>query len=373
MEWWQLLLVTFGALMVLMAIGMPVAFAFLAISAVCAFFLWNGVAGLNQLVFSVMDSVTHFTILPIPLFILMGELLFRSGIAAKQVDVLESWIGGIPGRLSLMAVGGGAMFSTLTGSGMAGTAMLGKILVPDMERRGYQKPMTLGPVLGSGGLAILIPPSALGVLLAAIAGISVGEFLVGIIVPGLLVASLYASYIVIRCYLQPELAPPYLSERKSLWPRLRDTLAYVFPIVLIVFLVIGLIFFGIATPTEAAALGTVGAFVLAAAYGGLGWQMVKESLQSTLSTTVMMLMILTGSTAFSQILAFSGATTGPRRPGDGPRGEPNLRRADHADRADCARRVHGAVVDHVGDRPDLIFRLSRDSVCPHFGSVRLCC
>ncbi len=264
MEWWLTLLIIFAALMVLLAIGLPVAFAFLSINVVGAFLLWNGAAGLTQLTLSVMASVTHFTILPVPLFILMGEIKFRSGIAAKQMDVLDSWMGRIPGRLSLMAVGDGTMFATLTGSAMAGTAMLGKILVPDMEARGYKKPMTLGPILGSGGLAIMIPPSALGVLLAAIGNFSVGGFLMGIVIPGLLMAVLYTAYIMIRCSLQPELAPVYQTGDKQLWPKIRDTLKYVFPLAAIVFLVIGLILMGVATPTESAALGTIGAFVLAA-------------------------------------------------------------------------------------------------------------
>ncbi len=310
MEWWTILLIIFGALIVLMAIGVPVAFAFLSINVVGAYFFWNGWVGLNQLVLSVSDSVTHFTVLPVPLFILMGEVMFRSGIATKQMEVLDSWFGRVPGRLSLMAVGGGTMFATLTGSGMAGTAMLGKLLVPDMEARGYKKPMTLGPILGSGGLAIMIPPSALGVLLAAIGNFSVGAFLVAIILPGLLMGIAYATYIVVRCTLQPELAPAYDKAKQPLLPKIGNTLLYVFPLAAIVFLVIGLMFLGVATPTEAAALGAVGTFLLAALYRGLNWSVIAESLKSTLQTTVMMFMILTGSTAFGQILAITGASAG---------------------------------------------------------------
>ena len=309
-EWWIVLLLIFGALVVLLAIGVPVAFAFLGINVVGVFLFWNGFAGFNQLVLSVSASVAHFSILPVPLFILMGEVMFRSGIASKQMEVLDSWFGRVPGRLSMMAVGGGTMFATLTGSGMAGTAMLGKLLVPDMEKRGYAKPMTLGPILGSGGLAIMIPPSALGVLLAAIGDFSVGDFLIAIIVPGLLMGVLYALYILVRCSLQPHLAPPYDIPPQPLLPKIGNTLLYVFPLAAIVFLVIGLIFLGVATPTESAALGAAGTFVLAALYRGLKWNVVTESLKSTLGTTVMMFMILTGSTAFGQILAFTGASRG---------------------------------------------------------------
>jgi tripartite ATP-independent transporter DctM subunit len=309
-EWWVVLLVIFGALVALLLIGVPVAFAFLAINVVGVFVFWNGFAGFNQLVLSVSASVTHFAILPVPLFILMGEVMFRSGIASKQMEVLDSWFGRVPGRLSMMAVGGGTMFATLTGSGMAGTAMLGKLLVPDMQRRGYAKPMTLGPILGSGGLAIMIPPSALGVLLAAIGDFSVGDFLIAIIIPGLLMGVGYATYILIRCSLQPHLAPPYDIPPQPLLPKIGNTLLYVFPLAAIVFLVIGLIFLGVATPTESAALGAAGTFVLAFMYRGLNWDVVTASLKSTLGTTAMMFMILTGSTAFGQILAFTGASRG---------------------------------------------------------------
>jgi tripartite ATP-independent transporter DctM subunit len=310
MGWVELVIIGFGILLVCFAVGMPVAFAFLIINVVGAWVFWNGAAGLNQLVLSVMESVTHFGLLPVPLFIIMGEVLFRSGIASKLMDVLASWIGRVPGRLSLMAVGGGTLFATLTGSGMAGTAMLGKILVPEMEKHGYKKPMSLGPILGSGGLAIMIPPTALGVLLAALANISIGDFLVAIVVPGLLMAVIIALYVVIRCTLQPDLAPLYDVPPQPLGTKIKNTAIYVFPMLVIVFLVVGLVFLGIATATEAAALGALGSFVLAYLYKGLNWAIVAQTLKSTLGTSCMFLMILTGSTAFSQLMAFTGATGG---------------------------------------------------------------
>lgn len=310
MDWLPTLAMIFGALLALMVLGVPIAFAFLAVNVVGAYVFWNGAAGLGQLVLSVYDSVTTFALLPVPLFVLMGELMFRSGIAGRLMDVLDSWIGRMPGRLSVMAVGGGTLFATLTGSAMAGAAMLASLLVPEMEKRGYHRSMTLGPILGSGGLAILIPPSALAVLLAAIANISVGDFLVAIIVPGILTAIAFVLYIVIRCRISPELAPAYDLPRVPLAQRLRNTLLYGLPLVVVVFLVVGLMFLGVATATESAAAGALGCLLLSWAYGGLNRRMLAESLKSTLGVTVMMLMIITGSTAFSQILAFTGASSG---------------------------------------------------------------
>ena len=169
----------------------------------------GGEAGLHQLIVSIFYSVTTFAFLPIPLFILMGEVLFHSGSAPMMIDTLDKWMGRLPGRLGLLAVAGGTLFATLTGSSMSSTAMLGSTLVPEMEERGYKKPMSLGPILGSSGLAVMIPPSALAVFLAAIAEISIRQTLLGIIVPGLLMAGLYSAYIIIRCWLHPYLAPTY--------------------------------------------------------------------------------------------------------------------------------------------------------------------
>lgn len=310
MEWWMILALIFIGLMFLFIIGMPVAFSFLLINIIGVYLLWGGEAGLTQLIRSVYRSVSTFSLLPVPLFILMGEIMFRSGIAPKMMDTLDKWLGRIPGRLSMLAIGGGTLFSTLSGSAMAGCAMLGSVLVPEMEKRGYKKQMSIGPILGSGGLAIMIPPSALGVLLASLSRISVGGMLMAIILPGIIMALLYTIYIVIRCLLQPELAPSYEVERTPLKEKIILTCKYVLPLGGIVFLVIGLMFVGIATPTESAALGALGCFLLVFIYKGFDWKTVSSSISHTLRITVMMFMIMTGAMAFSQILAFSGASSG---------------------------------------------------------------
>ncbi len=310
MEWWLILLIIFSALVILFVLGVPVAFAFLFVNVIAVYAFWGGGAGLSQMILSIYESVTIFALLPVPLFVLMGEVMFRSGIAPRMMDVLDKWLGRLPGRLSLLAVGGGTLFAALSGSAMAGAAMLGSVLVPEMDKRGYKKPMSLGPILGSGGLAIMIPPSALGVLLAALGRFSVGRFLIAIIIPGLIMAVLYGAYVIGRCWLQPHLAPSYAVRPTSLLEKIRATLRYVLPLSSIVFLVVGLIFLGIATPTEAAALGALGCLALAFIYRGLSWEILKSSVTGTLQVTIMMLMILTGSTAFAQILAYTGASQG---------------------------------------------------------------
>jgi len=289
---------------------MPVAFSFLLVNIVFMFLFWGGQAGLEQLIESLFVSVASFTLLPIPLFIIMGEVMFRSGVAPRMMDALDKWLGRLPGRLGLLAVGGGTLFGTLSGASMASTAVLGSVLVPEMEKRGYKKPMSLGPILGSGGLAIMIPPSNLAVLLGAVGEISVGRILIAIIIPGLLMAILYATYIIMRCRLQPSIAPAYDIIPPSLSDKLISTVRYVLPLGFIVFLVVGLIFLGVATPSEAAATGALGTFILAAFYRKLSWDVVKKSVSSTLQVTVMMFMIIAGATAFSHVIAYSGASHG---------------------------------------------------------------
>jgi tripartite ATP-independent transporter DctM subunit len=310
MEWWQIFSILIGGLIVLMLIGMPVAFAFLSMNTIFAFFMWGGLSGLDGVIRGIFDSITKFSLLPLPLFILMGEAMYNSGLVQKLIDALDKLLGRMPGRLGLLALGGGTLLSTLTGASMGSTAMLGSTLVPEMEKRGYKKPMSLGPILGSGGLAIMIPPSALAVLFGAIGEMSIGRLLIAIILPGILMACLYAAYIVIRCWLQPEIAPPYDVEAIPLAEKLLALIKYVLPLGVIVFLVVGVIFVGIATPTEAAATGCLGTFLLAAAYRSLTWDMVRKSFRNAFKITIMMLMIIAAATVFSQIMAFSGATAG---------------------------------------------------------------
>ncbi len=311
MEWWLVLIILLGGLLFLFFIGVPVAFAFMVINIIGFFIFGGGEPGIISLILSMYASVTKFILLPIPLFILMGEVMFLSGIAYNMMDTLDKWFGRLPGRLSLLAVGSGALFSTLSGASIASAAMLGSVLVPEMQKRGYKNEMTVGPIMAGGTLAMMIPPSALGVALAAIGQFSVGDFLIAIIIPGCILAIIKALYIVLRCAMRPDLAPAYeLGKRASFSEKINLTLRYVFPLVFIVFLVVGVIFIGVATPTEAAALGAMGCFILCIIYGKLRWEIVKKSVGQAARVSVMMLMIFTGSSAFSEILAFTGATHG---------------------------------------------------------------
>ena len=310
MDWPIALLIMFGLLIALMATGMPIAFAFMITCVIGSVLFWGGAVGLDQLSMSVFSSVTTFALLPIPLFVLMGNIIFESGVGLKMVDAVDKILGSLPGRLSLLAIGAGTLLGTMIGISGGSIAILGRSLVPEMTKRGYQKPMSLGPVVASGTLATLIPPSALAVFLGAIGQVSVGQLLMAIIVPGLLLAALFATYIIIRCKFQPSIAPSYKVARVSFLGKVNVTVRYIMPLAIVIFAVIGVVFVGIATPSEAAAFGAVACFLLAVLYKRFNLTLVKNSAVSTIEITVMVLMIVVGSITFSRILATSGAITG---------------------------------------------------------------
>ena len=309
MEWWLILLLILGGLIFILATGLPVAFCFLVVNLVGSYFLWNGQSGFIQLIDGIYSSVTLFSLLPIPLFVIMGEVLLHSGLAFESINVVDKWLGRLPGRLGLVSIASATIFSSLSGSSMGTTAMLGRILVPEMERRGYKSPISIGACM-SGGLAMIIPPSALAVILAAVAKVSVGKVLIAGVLPGLAMAILYSLYIIIRCWLQPSIAPSYEPPVTPFSEKLKSTVTYVFPFIAIIILVIGLIFLGVATPTESAAIGAICTFIFSALYGRFNYLLLKKSITGTLRISIMMFMILTGSLVFSQLLAYSGATSG---------------------------------------------------------------
>jgi tripartite ATP-independent transporter DctM subunit len=310
MAWYEILGLLIGLLLVFMAIGLPVVFAFFAVNLVGAFVFMGGDKGLVQLVRNAADAVQSFALLPIPLFILMGEVMFHTGVAARAIDAVDRLIARVPGRLSLVAITGGTIFSSLSGSTIANTAMLSSTLLPEMTRRGYHPSISVGPIVAVGGLAMLVPPSALAVLLGSVARIPIGELLVASIIPALILAVLFFGYVILRCRLDPTLAPPYDVAEYSWRERLLPFAKYVLPLLGIFVVVVGSIIGGFATPTESAALGAAAALAAAAAYRRLDWANFVVSVRETLRLTVMTLFIICGSITFSQILAFTQASTG---------------------------------------------------------------
>ena len=310
MEWWAILIFLIGGLLFFLAMGLPIAFSFLLINFIAAYIFMGGLDGVSLAVQQIFSSLVSFSLAPIPLFVFMGELMLHSGMAKRTLDVFDKLIGRLPGRLSLIVITGGALFSTLSGSTIANTAMLGQIMVPEMRQRGYKNPMILGPIVGVGGLAMLIPPSALAVVYASLAQISVGKVLIAGAIPGVILAVLYALYVFGRSRLNPALAPAYEVAHHSLAEKLADFTKYVLPLGFIFFLVLGFIFLGIATPTEAASTGAIGTIILACCYRKFNLDILKKSLKGTLHVSVMAFMIIAASKTYSSILAYTGSTMG---------------------------------------------------------------
>src|SRR3989454_1263146 len=290
--------------------GLPVAFSFLVITLAAELLFPGGEAGLTQLARNSVVSVASFSLTPIPLCIVMGEVLFHTGLAVKVIDGVERLVRQVPGRLAVVAVVAGTVFSAISGSTIATTAMLGSLMLPVMLARGYHPTMATGPLMAIGAVDMLIPPSALTVLLGSLSGISISKLLIGGVMPGLILSLAFIVYIIVRVKLNPALAPAAGFTQYHGWAKLRPFVQYVLPLVSIFVIVVASMSAGWATPTESAAIGALFTMVLALAYRALSVDNLLKALRGTAAISGMILFIIVGATTFSQILSFSGASNG---------------------------------------------------------------
>lgn len=310
MDWFEALALLVGSIIFLMALGMPVALAFLAANIIGAYIFMGGERGIGQLLNNGLGSLTKYALVPIPLFLLMGEIFFHTGLGGRMFTAIDKLLGRLPGRLSYVTVLGGTAFSTLSGSSMGSTALLGSLMVPEMGRRGYKPHMSIGPILGTGGLAIIIPPSALAVLLATLAQIDVAALLIAGVVPGLILATFYIVTIWLQTKIDPTAAPAYDVEPMTWGRKIATLCTEVAPMVGVMVVIIILMIKGFVTPSEAAAFGAVGVLILAAVFRCLTIEAMRKSITGALRVTLMAYLIVFGSATFSQLLAFSGASRG---------------------------------------------------------------
>src|SRR5712692_7589950 len=239
MSWDAAAWLMLGGSTLLLFLGLPVAFSFLVINLLGALLFLGGEAGLTQLARNSVGSVASFSLTPIPLFILMGEVLFHTGLAVKVIDGVERLIRQVPGRLAVVAVVAGTVFSAISGSTIATTAMLGSLMLPVMLARGYHPTIATGPIMAIGAVDMLIPPSALTVLLGSLSGISISKLLIGGVVPGLILSVAFVAYIVAAALRRPELAPPAPAESHSCFEGWGLLVLYVLPLVSIFVVVVG--------------------------------------------------------------------------------------------------------------------------------------
>lgn len=310
MEWYWAAILLFGLGVGLMLLGLPVAIAFFATNIVAAVFFMGGGSGISQVINNGFGAMTSFALVPIPMFLLMGELFYHTGLATKCFNAADKLLGNIRGRLAYVTLIGGTAFAGPAGSSMGACALLGSLMVPEMIKRGYNKYLSIGPIMGVGGLAVIIPPSALTVLLATLGRTDVGDLLIAGIIPGLVLALMYGILIWGWTVIDPSAAPPYDPEPVPRAEKLRLFFFDVIPMVAIIVFSVVVMLVGWCTPTEAAALGAMSVIVLAACYGRMTWKAFTASLEGALKITVMSFLIIFGSATFAQVLAFTGASSG---------------------------------------------------------------
>jgi len=310
MEWYWAAALLFGLGVGLMMLGVPVAIAFFATNLVAAVMFMGGAAGIVQVINNGFGAMTSFALVPIPMFLLMGELFFHTGLANRCFNAADKLLGNVPARLSFVTLIGGTAFAGPAGSSMGSCALLGSLMVPEMVRRGYSKYLSIGPIMGVGGLAVIIPPSALTVLLATLGRTDVADLLIAGIIPGFLLALMYGVLIYAWTVFDPAAAPqdraPFVSRRE----KVKLIFVDVIPMVAIIVFSVLIMIVGWCTPTEAAALGALSVIVLAACYGAMTWKAFLKSLDGALRVTVMAFLIIFGSATFAQVLAFTGASSG---------------------------------------------------------------
>jgi len=291
---------------VLLGTGMPIAFGlgFVAVAFMVAF---QGASALGVLAETFFSGIDSFALVSLPMFILMGAAVASSPAGRDLYIALDRWLNRVPGGIVAANLGACSIFAALSGSSPATCAAIGKMGIPEMRQRGYPDGLATGAIAAGGTLGILIPPSVTMIVYASMTGVSVGKLFIAGILPGLLLAGMFIIYIAIRCILNPKLGPSLPPESRGDWTKMLKSLgAVVLPLIL-VFSVIGSILLGLATPTEAAAIGAVGSLTCAAVNRKLTWKNFAEASRKSLVLSTMIIWIVVTATAFSNVYTALGA------------------------------------------------------------------
>ena len=280
--------------------GFPVPFVMLGVSVIVGV-LGVGVGFFPMMILRVFETMQNYILIAIVLFVFMGIMLERSGAAERLFSATHLLLGGIPGGLALTVVIVCTIMAAATGIMGASVIIMGLFALPEMLRRGYDGALSSGTICAGGTLGILIPPSIMLVVYGPMAGISVGKLFMGAVFPGLTLAGLYCGYIVIRCWLNPRLGPALTVEQRSVSTRKKILLVVtsLLPTLVLILSVLGTIFFGIAAPTEAAAVGAFASILLAGAYGKLNWETLTNAVYRTLTVSSMIMLIVAAAFVFT--------------------------------------------------------------------------
>jgi tripartite ATP-independent transporter DctM subunit len=302
-----LTLLFFSSLLIFLLLGLPLTFVLGGVSVVFLYFTW-GPESFYMVAAQTWDAMNKFILVAIPLFIFMAMILERSGTANDLYEMMYVWFGSIRGGLAIGTVAICAIFSAMCGISGAAVVSMGTIALPSMLKRNYDKLIAVGCINAGGGWGILIPPSVIMILYALIAGESVGKLFAGGILPGFMLFVMVSAYIAIRCYFQPHLGPPIPKAERGDWGRKFRALKAVILPIMIVFMVLGSIVFGVATPTEAAGIGVLGALISGLIYRQLSRSLIVEASLRTFRLTGMIMWILFGAYCFTAAYHGMGAS-----------------------------------------------------------------
>lgn len=301
-----LTLLVFGLFLVFLAMGLPVVFGLGGTAVIATYFLW-GPQALHMVASRTFTNANSFVLLAIPMFIFMGCMLEKSGMAKDLYTMMYKWMGPIRGGLAIGTVTICAIFAAMVGITGAATVSMGLVALPSMLKHNYNKQIALGCVSAGGALGVLIPPSVLMIILGLYTNTSIGGLYAGGILPGILLAVMFNIYIFVACLIKPEWGPALPPEERATWKEKFIALrAVILPIVLIVG-ILGSIFMGAATPSEAAALGAVGSILCAAVYRTLNWPTLREACHVTLRLSCMVMWIIFGASVFTALYTAIGA------------------------------------------------------------------
>ena len=307
-------LLMFGALLAAIFMGFPVAFSLMAIALVFGLLRFGEVA-VFQFVSKVDDVANANVLAAVPLFVFMGAMFERSGIADRLFEAIHMWTRRVPGGLAVASVLLCVIFAAASGIIGATESVVGLLSIPIMLRHAYDRGLISGTICAGGSLGTIIPPSVVVIILGPVASVSVGDLFVGMLIPGLLLAALYIAYIVLRCVVRPDDGPrlPAAVELPSVLQRIAFTARALVPPAVLIVAVLGSIMLGIATPTEAAGVGALGAMLLTLLYGRFGLPLLKETLLRTVQVTAMILTILLGGSMFAGVFVASGGISATRQ------------------------------------------------------------
>lgn len=301
-----IILTMFGFLIVILVTGLPVVFTIGSIGAILALFMWGPGLLISLLATNAWAAMQFYALIALPMFLFMGLLLKGSGIIEELFRAVLLWYGGIPGGLAVTVIVVGIFIAAMEGIFTAGIVILGTTAMPLMLKYGYDKKLAIGSCMVGGVLSVLIPPSVSAIIYGSLALVPIGRVFIGCVIPGLILAGLYMASIGIRCYLNPKLGPPLPPEQRAGWGEKFVSLKGVILPVSLIIVVLGSIFTGIASPTEAAALGATGALVLAAFKRKLNWELLKESCIETGKVTGMVMWIFVSALVFKGAFVLAG-------------------------------------------------------------------